>query len=63
MIVQDSCCKLVINVDVVSFYPKKLKMIGLWPSNFFLLFIPILLCMRHPTPHAQILLQLEKIIK
>lgn len=46
MVVQDGCCKLIINVNV-TFYPKRLKMIGWWSSNFSLLFIP---CHSPPTP-------------
>lgn len=49
MIMQGSCCKLVINV--ISFNPKKVKMIRWWPRNFSLLFILVNLCMQPPTKY------------
>ena len=51
MIMQYSCYKLVININVISFNPKKLKMIGWWPRNFSLLFIPVSLCVQPPTKY------------
>lgn len=50
MIVQDSCCKLVINVSILPFYPRKqIKTIGWWPSfvsvcgySFSLMFILVI---------------------
>lgn len=44
--------KLVININVVSFNPKKLKMIGWWPRNFSLVFIPVNLCAQPPPKYS-----------